>query len=137
MADQRLRISANIDFPNAVPAGIVGDDIEWLSFHNASTPASGTALWKFDITDVTNLVLGNTIRLTADMVFLDYPNDSSDNETEALGQSLFANLLANGFYCVAHDGDPGTEAQFFGQNQITEVGVATIAAGNLEVVDKP
>ena len=137
MADQRLRISANIDFPNAVPPGAVGDDIEWLSFHNADTPAAGTALWKFDITDVTNLVLGNTIRLTADMVFLDYPNDSSDNETEALGQSFFANLLANGFYAVAHDGDPGTEAEFFGQNQITEVGVATIAAGNLEVVDKP
>ena len=135
MANQVLRNSAAVSFPNAALTGIVDEDITWLSFHNATTPASGTALWKVDVTDVVDLVLGETVNLPEDMVTLTYPNDSSVNETEALGQSMLANLLADGVFCRAHDDDPGTEAQFFGQNQITELGSASITAAILEVVD--
>ena len=135
MADQRLRINTSINFPNAAPSGIVGDDITWLSLHNADTPASGTAYIKIDISDVTDLVLGTTVTLPQNMTMIDYPNDTSSNETELLGQSLLDHLNTTGFYVAAHDGDPGTEAQFFGQNQLTELGRATVAASDLEIVD--
>ena len=135
MANQRLRINTDIDFPNVAPAGIAGDDITWLSLHNASTPASGTAYLKIDITDVTSLVLGTTVTLPEDMTMIDYPNDDESNETELLGQSLLDHLNTTGFYVAAHDGDPGTEAQFFGQNQITELGRATVGTSDLEIVD--
>ena len=135
MANQRLRTTAKIDFPNVVPSGIVNDDIEWVSIHNASTPASGTAYLKIDVTDVDDLVLGSTISLPSGMTMIDYPNDTEDAETELLGQSLLDHLNTTGFYVGVHDGDPGTEAQFFNQNRITEAGMATVAASNLEIVD--
>lgn len=135
MANQVLRINKTINFPNTVPSDIVDDDITWLSLHNASTPASGTAYLKIDVTDVVDLVLGSTIRLPSQMVMITYPNETPAAETELLGQSMLNHLNTNGFYVVAHDDDPGTEAQFFGQNQITELGAATVAAGDLEIVD--
>ena len=102
-----------INLPNTVTASIVDDDITWVTLHNNSTPAAGTAYIKIDVADVNDLVLGSTIRLPQGMVMLTYPNDSVDTETELMGQSVLNHLLTTGFYAVVHDGDPGTEAQGF------------------------
>ena len=135
MANQVLRTTATINFPNTVPGGIVDDDITWVTLHNSATPAAGTAYIKIDVSDVNDLVLGSTIRLPSGMVMLTYPNDSVDTETELMGQSVLHHLNTTGFYAVIHEGDPGSEAQGFLENQITEPGVATVPSGSLEVVD--
>ena len=134
MTNQVVRNIAALNMENVAPIGLVDDDIHWMSFHDAAT-GSGTALAKIDITDVDDLVLGNTVTIPARMAALTYPNESSVNETEKLGQRLLDWLNTNGWFVKLHNGDPGSEAQNFDENGLTGLGTGRVTGANAEVAD--
>ena len=98
-------VNATQTFADVVPSGTVDDDITHVTFHSAET--GGDYWFTIDVTDVEDLILGQSIRFPANMVTLTWTPASSASAKWAV-HILREALRDQGAWAQLHDGAPGS-----------------------------